>query len=165
MPLAARSNVNTPEPSVDSPVIFLPTTRFAFDKFISDTFLLPNSAYNPLFSFKLILVTPNENVVDFVAPVGNAPLHIPVTLAIGSNVIDNPVESTIPILLNLSVASSGNWYLTIVSVLIPAKLLPATVAIPVTPIFNSSVILKPVGIFLCRTVSATKSSAYPLKAD
>ena len=44
-------------------MIFLPTTRFAVDKSISDTFLLPNSAYKPLFSFKLILGTPNENVV------------------------------------------------------------------------------------------------------
>ena len=106
-----------------------------------------------------MLGAPNANVVDFVAPVGSAPLHIPVTLAIGSNVIDNPVESTAPILLNLSVASSGYWYLTIVSVLIPAKLLPAHVAIPEALIFKVSVILKPVGIFLCNTVSATKSEA------
>ena len=138
-------------------MIFLPTTRFAVDRFISDTFLLPNSAYNPLFSFKLMLGTPNEKVV-VCKVVGNAPLHIPGTLSTAAKVIFNPVESTSTILLNLSVASSGNWYLIIVSVFIPAKLLPATVPIPVTPMFNSSVILNPVGIFLCKTVSATKSA-------
>ena len=138
-------------------MIFLPTTRFADDKFISDTFLLPNSAYTPLFSFKLILGTPNANVVVGNV-VGNAPLHIPVTLFTAAKVIFNPVGSTSTTLLNLSVASSGNWYLIIVSVFIPAKLLPATVAIPVTPMFNSSVMLKPVGILLCKTVSATKSA-------
>ena len=57
-----KSNVKIPDPSVLSPVIFVPTVRLAVDKSISDTFLLPSSAYNPLFSFRFILGTPNLNV-------------------------------------------------------------------------------------------------------
>ena len=52
-----------------------------------------------------------------------------------------------------------------VSVFIPVKLLPAHVAIPAAFIFKLSVILKPVGTLLCKTVSATKSEAYPDTVD
>ncbi|GIS09218.1 MAG: hypothetical protein CM15mP113_3480 [Pseudomonadota bacterium] len=55
-----------------------------------------------------MLGTPNAKVV-VVKVVGNAPLHIPVTLLTAAKVIFNPVESTSTILLNLSVASSGNF--------------------------------------------------------
>ena len=147
-----------------SPVIFAPTVRLAVDKSISDTFLLPNSAYNPLFSFKFILGTPNAKVV-VVSVEGTAPLHTPVTLLTAPRDIESPSVDTLVTLLNLSTNSSGNWYLIIVSVFIPVKLLPGHVAIPVTPIFNLSTILNPVGTFLCRTVSATKSDAYPDTAD
>ena len=145
--------------------MFLPTVKFAVDKSISDTFWLPSSAYNPLFSFKFILGTPNLNVGATDAPVGKAPLHIPVTLLTAARVKERPSDDTLTTLLNLSDASSVYWYLTIVSVFIPVKLLPAHVAIPAAFIFNLSVILKPVGTLLCRTVSATKSDAYPDMED
>ena len=111
-----------------------------------------------------MLGTPNAKVV-VVSVVGTAPLHTPAILATGATVIESPSVATLVTLLNLSVASSGNWYLIIVSVFIPVKLLPAHVATPVTPIFNLSTILKPVGTLLCRTVSATKSDAYPDTED
>ena len=90
-----------------SPVIFVPTVRLAPDKLISDTFLLPNSAYNPLVSFRFILGTPNAKVV-VVSVVGTAPLHTPDIVATGPTVIESPSVATLVILLNLSVASSGN---------------------------------------------------------
>ena len=88
---------------------------------------------------------------------GNAPLQIPVTFCTAANVIVIPSVDTFVILLNLSVVSPGNVYLTIVSVLIPAKLLPAHVAIPAAFMFNTSDTLNPVGILRFKTVSATKS--------
>ena len=91
-----------------SPVIFLPTVKLAVDKSISDTFLFPNSAYRPLFSFRFILGTPKLNVGDTDAPVGNAPLHTPVILVTAANSMNNPVVSTDITLLNLSVVSPVN---------------------------------------------------------
>jgi hypothetical protein len=87
--------------------MFLPTVKFAVDKSISDTFLLPNSAYSPLFSFRFMLGTPNAKVV-VVSVVGTAPLHTPAMVATGPTVIESPSVATLVILLNLSVASSGN---------------------------------------------------------
>ena len=81
-----------------------------------------------------------------------------------ARVKERPSDATLVNLLNLSVTSFGNWYLIIVSVFMPVKLLPAHVAIPTPaafkPIFKLSVILKPVGTLSCKTVSATKSEAY-----
>ena len=91
-----------------SPVIFAPTVRLAVDKSISDTFLLPSSAYNPLFSFRFMLGTPNLNVGATDAPLGKAPLHTPVTLLTAARVRERPSEDTLVTLLNLSVASSVN---------------------------------------------------------
>ena len=111
-----------------------------------------------------MLASPNANVV-VTRLVGNAPLQIPLTVGTAANVIDNPSDATSVTLLNLSTASSGNWYLIIVSVFIPVKLLPAHVATPVTPIFNLSTILKPVGTLLCKITSASKSITYPDTED
>ena len=86
-----------------SPVIFVPTVRLAVDKLISDTFLLPSSAYNPLFSFKFMLGTPNLNVGATDSPVGKEPLHTPVTLLTEARVKERPSEDTLVTLLNLSV--------------------------------------------------------------
>ena len=90
-----------------SPVIFVPTVRLAADKLISDTFLLPNSAYSPLFSFRFMFGTPNAKVV-VVSVVGTAPLHTPDILLTAATVIESPSVATLVTLLNLSVASSGN---------------------------------------------------------
>ena len=54
MPLADKLNVNTPDPSVLSPVIFFPTNNVDASKFISETFLLSISAYKPLLSSTFI---------------------------------------------------------------------------------------------------------------
>ena len=145
--------------------MFVPTIKLAVDKSISDTFSLPSWAYNPLFSFKFILGTPNLNVGATDWPVGKAPLHTPVTLLTAARVKERPSEDTLVTLLNLSSTSPANWYLTMVSVFIPVKLLPAHVAIPAAFMFKLSVMLKPVGTLLCNTVSATKSDAYPDTAD
>ena len=93
--------LKAPAPLVDLPVTFLPTTKLAVDKLISDTFGLPNLANKPLLSFNFILGTPNENVVDFVAPVGKAPLQMPVILLTAANVIDNLSGAIEITLLNL----------------------------------------------------------------
>ena len=91
-----------------SPVIFLPTVKLAVDKSISDTFLFPNSAYRPLFSFRFILGTPKLNVGDTDSPVGNAPLHTPAILLTAARVIERPSVATLVTLLNLSVVSPVN---------------------------------------------------------
>ena len=62
--------MRTPLPSVLSPVIFVPTTRFAVDKSTSDTFGLPILEYKPLFSSNLIAGTPNAKVVVVFVPLG-----------------------------------------------------------------------------------------------
>ena len=101
--------------------IFVPTIRLAFDKSISETFLLSNSAYNPLLSCNFTFGTPKANVVlNFV--VFNAPLHIPAMDATADNVILCPSADIVSILLNLSTVSPSGVYLNIVPVLTPIKL-------------------------------------------
>ena len=110
MPLADKSKVKIPDPSVLSPVTFLPTIKEALDKSISETFLLVNSAYNPLFSCTFIFGTPKENVVlNFV--VFKDPLHIPVILGTAERVTLNPSADTVSIRLNLSTVSPDGVYL------------------------------------------------------
>ena len=93
-----------------------------------------------------------------------APLHIPVTLGTAERVTLIPSADTVSIRLNLSTVSPDGVYFNIVPVLTPTKLYAPFVVAPAPVIVIWSALLKLGAITLWRTVSATKSAAYPVMA-